>query len=77
MSSDTLVNTFPEFLSSEYNRTCGKAYEALKKTMKLGIPTDEPLAFGVGTSASDEHGRLCSNIRLIVDGIDVTISKIE
>jgi hypothetical protein len=77
MSPDTKVNTFPEFLSSEYNRTCGKAYEALKNTMKLSIPTDEPLAFGVGTSASDEHGRLCSNIKLIVDGIDVTISKIE
>lgn len=77
MSPDTKVNTFPEFLSSEYNRTCGKAYEALKNTMKLSIPTDEPLAFGVGTSASDEHGRLCSNIKLIVDGIDVTITKIE
>ena len=77
MSSDTQVNTFPEFLSSEYNRTCGKAYEALKNTMKLGIPTNEPLAFGIGASSSDEHGILCSNIRLIVDGIDVTISKIE
>lgn len=77
MSPDTKVNTFPEFLSSEYNRTCGKAYEALKNTMKLGIPTDEPLAFGIGTSSSDEHGRLYSNISLIVDGIDVTISKIE
>ena len=77
MSPDTKVNTFPEFLSSEYNRTCGKAYEALKNTMKLCIPTDEPLAFGIGTSSSDEHGRLFSNISLIVDGIDVTISKIE
>ena len=77
MSPDTKVNTFPEFLSSEYNRTCGKAYEALKNTMKLGIPTNEPLAFGIGTSSSDEHGRLCSNISLIVDGVDVTISKIE
>ena len=77
MSPDTKVNTFPEFLSSEYNRTCGKAYEALKNTMKLDIPTNEPLAFGIGTSSSDEHGRLCSNISLIVDGVDVTISKIE
>jgi len=77
MSPDTKVNTFPEFLSSEYNRTCGKAYEALKNTMKLSIPTDEPLAFGIGTSSSDEHGRLYSNISLIVDGVDVTISKIE
>ena len=75
--TNALVNTFPEFLSSEYNRTCGKAYEALKNTMKLGIPTDEPLAFGIGTSSSDEHGRLYSNISLIVDGIDITISKIE
>jgi hypothetical protein len=72
----TPVNTFPEFLRSEYRRTCGKAYEALKHTMKLQIPSGKPLAFGVGTSACDEEGRLMTKIELIIDGINCSISKI-
>jgi len=76
MSANTPVNTFPEFLKSEYRRTCGKAYEALKNTMKLEIPSGETLAFGVGTSACDERGRLSTNIELTIDGINCSISNI-
>jgi hypothetical protein len=76
MLATTPVNTFPEFLRSEYRRTCGTAYEALKNTMKLEIPSGEPLAFGVGTSSCDEEGRLMTKIELTIDGINCSISKI-
>jgi hypothetical protein len=76
LPSDTKVNTFPEFLNSEYRRTCGSAFEALKNTMKLGIPSGEPLAFGIGTSSSDERGGLSFPINLTIDGISCKITHI-
>jgi hypothetical protein len=76
LPSDTKVNTFPEFLNSEYRRTCGSAFEALKNTMKLGIPSGEPLAFGIGTSSSDERGGLHTPINLTIDGVSCKITHI-
>ena len=77
MPSNTEVCTFPEFLSSEYTRTCRTAFEGLKKTMKLIIPTDEPLAFGVGTSSKDENHNLYTNITLKILDIEIIISKLR
>jgi hypothetical protein len=76
ISPETKVNTFPEFLSSEYNRTCGKAYEALRSNMKLVIPTDEPLAVGIGYCAKDEAAKLNMSVELKINGIAVTISRL-
>lgn len=70
----TVVNTFPEFLSSQYSRTCRSAYEGLKSTMKLKIPTGEPLTIGLGINTDGENTKLYREINLKINGTEVTIS---
>jgi len=74
--SDTKVNTFPEFLSSEYTRTCRTAYEGLKNTMRLEIPIDGPLAFGIGACTKDEGWNLNGSVSFRINGIEVSISRL-
>jgi hypothetical protein len=45
--------------------------------MKLIIPSDEQLAFGVGTSAKNEYDDLYSLISLKIAGFEVIISKLK
>jgi hypothetical protein len=71
------VCTFPEFLSSEYSRTCRSAFEGLRNTMKLIIPNDDPIAFGIGTCVKDEKDTLYKDVHLKIDGIDVIITKLK
>ena len=75
--TNTSVCTIPEFLSSEYTRTCRTAFEGLRKTMKLIIPTDEPLAIGIGTSAKNESFDLYKNITFKIEGFEIIISKLK
>ena len=75
--TSTHVCTLPEFLSSEYTRTCRTAFEGLKNTMKLNIPTDEPLAIGIGTSAKNESYDLYTSITFKIEGFEIIISKLK
>jgi hypothetical protein len=66
---------FPEFLRSEYTRVHGKAFERLNTLMDINIPKSN-LAFGIGTSAKDTAGTLYSNIQLVVNGVNVTLTTL-
>ena len=78
LPSGTHVCTFPSFLSSEYSRTCRTAFEGLKNTMKLIIPSGEPLAFGIGHNTKDEHDNLHgSGLNLRIGDVNVIIRKLK
>jgi len=65
---------FPEFLSPEYRRVCGPAFEKLGKMVPITIPSDGPLAFGIGFSAPNETKKLNRPIKFLINGISKEIS---
>jgi len=67
---------FPEFLSSEYSRTCRTAFEGLNKVVKVIVP-DEPIVAGYGVSVKDEKMNLMHDIMVRVNGIVKRISRME
>jgi len=78
LPTGTYVCTFPSFLSSEYSRTCRTAFEGLKNTMKLIIPSGEPLAVGIGNNTKDEHDNLYgSGLNLMIGEVNVVIRKLK
>lgn len=71
----TPVCTFPEFLSSKYVRVCGPAFEALQKTMKLEIPTNGPLAFGIGSNTNGTSNTLVGKIHIKINGTEIILTE--
>ena len=68
---------FPGFLSSEYKRTCGSAFEGLNKTMPITVP-DEPLVLGFMTNTKNEGNDLCGTITVRLNGKqEITLSKLR
>jgi hypothetical protein len=63
---------FPEFITPEYRRVCGPAFEGLNRTMKMVIP-DGQLMAGIGTSVKDDYNTLYSPVNLRINGIPVTL----
>jgi len=59
---------FPEFLSTQYTRTCRDAFERLNVTTPIKIPSTSALAFGVGISATNSHGDLNKPVKIRIDG---------
>jgi hypothetical protein len=66
---------FPEFLTSENQRTCRKSFEALNKTMPLKVP-DGPLLMGVGASSINERNELSTRIILKINKINIVLTKL-
>ncbi|ARF10099.1 hypothetical protein Indivirus_14_6 [Indivirus ILV1] len=67
---------FPEFLSSEYTRQCGPAFEQINKYTKITIPdTEENLACGVGISSMKSNK--ISPIYLKINNIKVQLDLLE
>lgn len=64
---------FPEFLTPDVRRTCGKAFEALKHTMIVKSKTNPFI--GIGTSVKDSSGTLYSPLEVTVNGKHLTINK--
>jgi hypothetical protein len=72
----TMTNCcFPEFLSSEYSRVCRTAFEGLNKTTPITVPTG-PIALGVGICNKDESNTLSIPLRLRVNSIEITLTKL-
>lgn len=67
---------FPEFLATEYQRVCGKAFERMNTSLKMVVP-DGDIAYGIGISGTDRHTTLRNPIHLHLDGISVTIRKMQ
>jgi hypothetical protein len=66
---------FPVFLSSEYRRTCGPAFEKLNKEMPITIP-EGAIACGVGTNTQTESNNLPSPIKLKINEIEISINSL-
>jgi len=66
---------FPEFLTPEFRRACGSAFEGLNSTTKIAIP-DGQLMAGFGTSIKDNAGKLHSPVNLRVNGICITLQTL-
>jgi hypothetical protein len=66
---------FPEFLTPEYRRICGTAFEGLNRTTNIGIPTGQPM-IGIGISAKDARNQLTEPINLRIGGILVTLTTL-
>ena len=67
---------FPEFLSSEYTRQCGPAFEQINKYTKITIPdTEENLACGVGISSMKSNK--ISPIYLKINNIKIQMDLLE
>jgi hypothetical protein len=67
---------FPEFLSSEYSRTCGPAFEKLNNTVNIIVP-DNQIACGVGTNASNANYKLITPVFLKINGIKFEINLLQ
>lgn len=65
----------PIFLTSQYNRICGAAFEGLNRTTKISVPTGLLMA-GIGSSVVDTYNKLHSPINLRIGGIQVTLSTL-
>lgn len=66
---------FPEFLTPEYRRTCGPAFEGLNRTTQITVP-DGTIMVGLGVSAKDLCGTLTSPVKLRVNGIIITLTQL-
>lgn len=66
---------FPELLSSEYKRTCGKAFERLNTLSKIEIP-EGPIAVGLGMSSVNEMKTFNKKVWLRIEGIEIAIDRI-
>ncbi len=66
---------FPEFLTSQYNRVCGSAFEGLNRTTKIELPSGQLMA-GIGTSVTNAYDKLHSPVNLRVGGICVTLNSL-
>lgn len=65
---------FPEFLSSEYTRVCGPAFEKLNTSVEIEVPIGEvSLACGVGTSAINSGNMLQKKITLKINDVPFEI----
>jgi hypothetical protein len=70
---------FPEFLSPAYQRKCRVAFEHLNRTSKLVYPKGSvpPYAFGIGTSAMNDSGTLCSALTFVIKGKSYIVSRLK
>lgn len=66
---------FPDFLSTEYARTCRTAFEQLNNMTHPVIPSEGPYAMGVGTSITGTDGSFARAFKVRVNGKEATISK--
>ena len=66
---------FPAFLSPEYRRTCGPAFEKLNTEMPITIP-EGAIACGVGTNPQNESNKLPSPIKLKINEIEISIDRL-
>lgn len=66
---------FPEMLSSDYKRTCGKAFERLNTVENLTAP--ENPAIGVGSSGHNDKGDLQKHVNIKLDGNLVVIKRLR
>ena len=66
---------FPEFITSEYRRVCGTAFEGLNRTTKITVPSGQ-LMVGIGTSAKDAYGTLYQPVYLRINGISVVLGTL-
>lgn len=66
---------FPDFLSTEYARTCRNAFEQLNGMTHPVIPSEGPYAMGVGTSITGTDGSFVRAFKVRVNGKEATISK--
>ena len=55
----------PQFLTSEYSRICGTAFNDLNNKINVNVPK-EPLAAGYGTSAKNKKMELINPITVRV-----------
>lgn len=60
---------FPEFLSDEYSRVCGRTFEACNKAMPIAVPAG-PIAAGLGVNTKNKS----SNVLVAPVTVRITMS---
>jgi hypothetical protein len=68
---------FPEFLSSEYTRVCGPAFEKLNTSVEVEIPSGVDIACGVGTNSINDRNMLRKKILLKINGVQFEVDLLK
>ena len=75
-SNPTSLNCcFPEFLTSEYSRVCGPVFAKINGQVPITVPSQTPLACGIGYCSPNEQGELHKPVKFQINGIVKEIRK--
>jgi hypothetical protein len=66
---------FPEFLTPEYERVCGPVFAKFNQKVPITIPSQTPLACGIGFSSPNEGDELNKPVKFLINGIVKEIRK--
>lgn len=66
----------PQFLTSEYSKKCGPAFNDLNNKINVNVPK-EPLVTGYGVTAKNEKMELNHPITVRINGKVIVINRME